>query len=113
MNKIWSRVFDNNYHKSLDHRSFYFKQVTPLHFSHMQCSGNIFASALQLWSTHCSCILATTCNMSCKEMKRALTSMYNSTELSVGLHTGILHVLFYRVSPSRLEVRSYWKEPWV
>ncbi|KAK9865821.1 hypothetical protein WJX84_003538 [Apatococcus fuscideae] len=27
MNKIWSRVFDNNYHKSLDHRSFYFKQT--------------------------------------------------------------------------------------
>ena len=28
MNKIWARVFDNNYHKSLDHRSFYFKQVS-------------------------------------------------------------------------------------
>ena len=30
MNKIWSRVFENNYHKSLDHRSFYFKQVRSL-----------------------------------------------------------------------------------
>lgn len=27
MNKVWARVFDQNYHKSLDHRSFYFKQV--------------------------------------------------------------------------------------
>ena len=30
MNKIWARVFDNNYHKSLDHRSFYFKQAIRL-----------------------------------------------------------------------------------
>ena len=30
MNKVWARVFDQNYHKSLDHRSFYFKQVLQL-----------------------------------------------------------------------------------
>ena len=27
MNKIWRDVYKDNYHKSLDHRSFYFKQV--------------------------------------------------------------------------------------
>jgi paired amphipathic helix protein Sin3a len=26
MNKLWRKVFEQNYHKSLDHRSFYFKQ---------------------------------------------------------------------------------------
>jgi paired amphipathic helix protein Sin3a len=26
MNKLWRQVFQQNYHKSLDHRSFYFKQ---------------------------------------------------------------------------------------
>lgn len=27
MYKLWSKVYEANYHKSLDHRSFYFKQV--------------------------------------------------------------------------------------
>jgi histone deacetylase complex regulatory component SIN3 len=27
MNKLWRKVYDQNYHKSLDHRSFYFKQA--------------------------------------------------------------------------------------
>lgn len=27
MNKLWKKVFDQNYHRSLDHRSFYFKQA--------------------------------------------------------------------------------------
>jgi histone deacetylase complex regulatory component SIN3 len=27
MNKLWRTVFQQNYHKSLDHRSFYFKQA--------------------------------------------------------------------------------------
>lgn len=27
MNKLWRRVFEQNYHKSLDHRSFYFKSL--------------------------------------------------------------------------------------
>ena len=27
MNKIWREVYKDNYYKSLDHRSFYFKQV--------------------------------------------------------------------------------------
>ena len=26
MNKVWADVYSRNYHKSLDHRSFYFKQ---------------------------------------------------------------------------------------
>ena len=26
MNRLWRKVFEQNYHKSLDHRSFYFKQ---------------------------------------------------------------------------------------
>lgn len=26
MNELWRKVFQQNYHKSLDHRSFYFKQ---------------------------------------------------------------------------------------
>ena len=26
MNKVWKEVYSKNYHKSLDHRSFYFKQ---------------------------------------------------------------------------------------
>lgn len=26
MNKVWNDVYARNYHKSLDHRSFYFKQ---------------------------------------------------------------------------------------
>lgn len=27
MNKVWKKVFEQNYHRSLDHRSFYFKQA--------------------------------------------------------------------------------------
>lgn len=27
MNKVWRDVYAKNYHKSLDHRSFYFKQL--------------------------------------------------------------------------------------
>lgn len=27
MTEVWQRMYDANYHKSLDHRSFYFKQV--------------------------------------------------------------------------------------
>ena len=27
MYKMWAKVYEANYHKSLDHRSFYFKQV--------------------------------------------------------------------------------------
>ncbi|GFR40981.1 hypothetical protein Agub_g1646 [Astrephomene gubernaculifera] len=27
MNRVWKRIFEANYHKSLDHRSFYFKQA--------------------------------------------------------------------------------------
>lgn len=27
MTTTWQKVYDANYHKSLDHRSFYFKQV--------------------------------------------------------------------------------------
>ena len=33
MAKVWQKIYEANYHKSLDHRSFYFKQVsvsTPL-----------------------------------------------------------------------------------
>ena len=28
MAKMWQKVYDQNYHKSLDHRSFYFKQAS-------------------------------------------------------------------------------------
>jgi paired amphipathic helix protein Sin3a len=36
MNKIWRDVYKDNYYKSLDHRSFYFKQVDKksLHAKH-------------------------------------------------------------------------------
>jgi len=43
MNKVWNDVYARNYHKSLDHRSFYFKQQDkkslsvkgePLHAQH-------------------------------------------------------------------------------
>ena len=27
MTEVWQKMYDANYHKSLDHRSFYFKQV--------------------------------------------------------------------------------------
>ena len=27
MTDVWQKMYDANYHKSLDHRSFYFKQV--------------------------------------------------------------------------------------
>ena len=27
MTKVWKKVYEANYHKSLDHRSFYFKQA--------------------------------------------------------------------------------------
>ena len=31
MAKMWQKVYDQNYHKSLDHRSFYFKQARFTH----------------------------------------------------------------------------------
>ena len=27
MTRVWRKIYEQNYHKSLDHRSFYFKQV--------------------------------------------------------------------------------------
>ncbi len=30
MTEVWQKMYDANYHKSLDHRSFYFKQVQQL-----------------------------------------------------------------------------------
>lgn len=27
MTRVWKRIYEANYHKSLDHRSFYFKQA--------------------------------------------------------------------------------------
>ena len=33
MNKVWSKVYEQNYHKSLDHRSFYFKQIDKKNLS--------------------------------------------------------------------------------
>ena len=33
MNKVWRKVYEQNYHKSLDHRSFYFKQVDKKNLS--------------------------------------------------------------------------------
>jgi len=33
MNKVWAQVYEKNYHKSLDHRSFYFKQSDKKHTS--------------------------------------------------------------------------------
>ena len=30
MTEVWQKMYDANYHKSLDHRSFYFKQVGSL-----------------------------------------------------------------------------------
>jgi len=34
MNKIWRDVYKDNYYKSLDHRSFYFKQVDMCAMTH-------------------------------------------------------------------------------
>ena len=33
MYKLWAKVYEANYHKSLDHRSFYFKQVHAVLFT--------------------------------------------------------------------------------
>ncbi len=33
MAKVWQKIYEANYHKSLDHRSFYFKQVCVPHLS--------------------------------------------------------------------------------
>jgi len=30
MTEVWQKMYDANYHKSLDHRSFYFKQVRSI-----------------------------------------------------------------------------------
>ena len=46
MNKVWARVFDQNYHKSLDHRSFYFKQV----LQSTQCCDLCFSDCADLSS---------------------------------------------------------------
>ena len=47
MAKMWQKVYDQNYHKSLDHRSFYFKQVREQDAEHAK------AHAWQLPLEHC------------------------------------------------------------
>ena len=37
MTDIWQKMYDANYHKSLDHRSFYFKQVSSTTCTQATC----------------------------------------------------------------------------
>ena len=48
MAKMWQKVYDQNYHKSLDHRSFYFKQVR------IRNAESCHSHAQQLSSQYCS-----------------------------------------------------------
>ena len=48
MKPLFSKVFQQNYHKSLDHRSFYFKQTDKKQLGHkamiqVHASANVFA----------------------------------------------------------------------
>lgn len=40
-NKVWAEIYAKNYHKSLDHRSFYFKQQDTRNLSAKGNSENI------------------------------------------------------------------------
>ena len=44
MGEIWQKMYDTNYHKSLDHRSFYFKQVTPTPVCRISALGMVILS---------------------------------------------------------------------
>jgi histone deacetylase complex regulatory component SIN3 len=46
MTEVWQKMYDANYHKSLDHRSFYFKQVRHLSGSRIPM---LFGSILGEW----------------------------------------------------------------
>lgn len=54
-NKIWAEIYAKNYHKSLDHRSFYFKQQDTKNLS---AKGNLGLHVFTLrWSTWVMSIL--------------------------------------------------------
>lgn len=60
MNKLWRKVFEQNYHKSLDHRSFYFKQsdkksLMPKAMLQEVCAGKGWVGRGQqcVWSVFC------------------------------------------------------------
>lgn len=56
MAKMWQKVYDQNYHKSLDHRSFYFKQVRRAADDHakLTCHQPFSSSASVNNSSHCN-----------------------------------------------------------
>ena len=78
MAKMWQKVYDQNYHKSLDHRSFYFKQVRR-HGRHstQTClpSAMIALHHGPLACTHekggCK-LVGTSCEETCASLKRSL-----------------------------------------
>ena len=41
-NKVWAEIYAKNYHKSLDHRSFYFKQQDSKNLS-VKCMYSFYA----------------------------------------------------------------------
>lgn len=45
-NKVWAEIYSKNYHKSLDHRSFYFKQQDS---KSLGAKGDLQLDALLYW----------------------------------------------------------------
>lgn len=57
-NKVWADIYAKNYHKSLDHRSFYFKQQDTKSLS---AKGNFPPFILvYTWTTICYIVFSTT-----------------------------------------------------
>ena len=58
----WQRIYDANYHRSLDHRSFYFKQVDKRHLGakgmlqvrHLAPEGDVHTQPRLIMRVYCA-----------------------------------------------------------
>ena len=53
MSPLWQKVYDANYHKSLDHRSFYFKQTDKRLLGAKGMIGDIRGACHACWLFAC------------------------------------------------------------
>jgi hypothetical protein len=75
MTKVWQKVYDANYHKSLDHRSFYFKQVRihlrPSRAREPVCPFQAMAGGMWLLCRACSDLHPQALGLSSSSAQRA------------------------------------------
>ncbi len=75
MTKVWKRIYEANYHKSLDHRSFYFKQAEK------RCVAELW---LLGWDAHMGSTLLATSGRACGPCAPWVRAVERTPQLLLG-----------------------------